>query len=71
MGAFVEEISPSDAQKVSKMRNKPEQILLFARGGTGSNQKLKQIESLKIPNSAYSYDQGGEYQNVVDCTYNP
>jgi hypothetical protein len=71
VGAFIEEISPSDAQKVSQMRNKPEQILLFARGGSGTNQKLKQIESLKIPNSSYSYDEGSEYQNVTDCTYNP
>lgn len=71
VGAFIEEISPSEAQKVSKMRNKPEQILLFARGGSGTNQKLKQIENLKIPNSSYSYDQGAEYQNITDCTYNP
>lgn len=71
VGAFVEEISTSDAQKVAQMRNKPEQVILFARGGTGSNQRVKEIESLRIQNSAYSYDSGGEYKNVIDCTYNP
>jgi hypothetical protein len=76
VGAFIEEISLGDAQKVSQMRNKPEQVLLFAAGsgskspGGGGNANVKKIEMLKIPNSAYSYDSGAEYQNVYDCTYN-
>ena len=71
VGAFIEEISTSDAKKVDAMRNKPEQILLFARGGTGSNEKLKLIQNLGIKNSGYSYDSGAEYSKVHDCTYNP
>jgi hypothetical protein len=71
VGAFVESATTNEAQQIAKMRSKPEQILLFARGGGGTNRKLQDIEKLNIPNSAYSYDSGREYENVDNCTYKP
>jgi hypothetical protein len=71
IGAFIESANANEAQAIAKMRNKPEQVLVFARGGGSSNQKLKSLESLNIPNSAYSYDQGSEYQNITECSYKP
>ncbi len=71
VGALVEEIDNQNLQKVVQMRTNPQQVLLFTRGGKGTNEKLKEIESLKIPNSAYSYDSGKEYEMVNSCTYHP
>lgn len=84
IGAFIEEISLADAQKVSKMRSKSEQVLLFA-AGSGSkaepkngkedprNENVRKIEKAnpRIPNASFSYDKGKEYEQVYDCTYNP
>ncbi len=75
IGAFIEEISPSDAVRVGQMRNKPEQVLLFAAGSgskspnSSANVNLKRLEAIGIKNSAYSYDSGKEYEVVHDCTY--
>lgn len=71
VGAVIEGINPTNTSIVANSRSKPEQLLLFLRGNTGSNEKLKAIDNLKIPNSAFSYDNGKEYENIFDCTYNP
>ncbi len=74
IGAFVEisgDEPVSVVRKVAATRNKPEQILIFARGGPGTNDKVLTANKQGLPNSAYSYDEGGEYKNVVNCTYNP
>lgn len=69
IGSLVEEINKEDLQKVLKMRQNPKQILLFTRGGSGTNEKLEEIEKTNIPNSFYSYDSGKEYETVNRCTY--
>lgn len=73
-GAFVE-ISEDPVgevvNKVNAVRKKPEQILVFARGGTGSNEKVRAAQNSGIKNSAFSFDKGGEYERVDNCTYNP
>ncbi len=69
MGALIEEINEKDLQKVINMRQNPQQLLLFTRGGKGTNENLQKIENLNIPNSFYSYDSGKEYEIINRCTY--
>ena len=69
MGALIEEINEKDLQKVINMRQNPQQLLLFTRGGKGTDENLQKIENLNIPNSFYSYDSGKEYEIINRCTY--
>jgi hypothetical protein len=74
IGAFVESATKEEAKQLDQMR-KPGQVLLFAAGSgskvpeSRANKNLGEIEKLNIPNSAYSYDRGKEYQSVYKCSY--
>lgn len=74
IGAFIEEISPSEVNLLtSSVRANPDQVLLFARGNQrgAEHASLASLAARKIPNSSVSFDTNGEYQSVTKCTYAP
>jgi hypothetical protein len=77
IGGLIEHGNKTEYKTELSKRN-PNQMLIFASGaGTKTsaspgNVYTSKIENTeRIPNSAYSYDSGAEYQHVYKCTYKP
>lgn len=71
IGAFIEEISSRDFERLVQMRNNPNQMLLFARGNNRGkfHISMEAIAAAKVPNSSVSFDSNGSYESINKCTY--
>ncbi len=64
---------PETVQKVSRLRNKPEQTLIVTRGGKGTDANLREAAKENVSNASFSFDVtvngAREYQKIYNCTY--
>lgn len=72
VGAFMEELSQSDFNRLASLRANTNQMMIFARGNNrgAGHISMDAIARSGLPNSTVSFDSNGSYQQVSKCTYN-
>ncbi len=72
VGAFMEELSSSDFERLKVLRANPNQLLVFARGNNRtprSHISMDAIAEARVSNTTVSFDSDGSYKSINKCTF--
>ncbi len=72
VGAFMEELTPNEFERLKTMRDNPNQIMVYARGNNRKPRghiSMDEIAAAGVPNTTVSFDPNGSYKSITKCTY--